>query len=157
MSGITSAVSMPELREATEQLREVYAQYLEVGFAEEFSHFSCVWKSEENLCCACKRDWESLAYRMPQGSCGYWCSLPPPVWLCMNDYWTLDSVKRLRVFREALYKIELIDWLTDHNAKVSHWYLALQPYRFSVRTLYKLPYDCFNQVTTWTPCLLDLF
>ena len=27
----------------------------------------------------------------------------------MNDYWTLDSVKRLRVFREALYKIELIE------------------------------------------------
>ena len=33
--------------------------------------------------------------------------------VCMNDYWTLDSVKRLRVFREALYKIELIDWLIE--------------------------------------------
>jgi len=79
---------------------------------------------------------------LPQGSCGDWCSLPPPVWLCMYDYWTLDSVKRLWVSREALYRMNDY-YLRIENAE---GYVLIAVYLFICMRVNRITQKVLNRI-----------
>ena len=81
-------------------------------WARHFTHLAscqCVWLL---YVCGCGRGrWHWMCSHapasLPQGSCGYYHSSPPPVWLCVNE-WNLEPCEALWVPRKGPYKSNLL-------------------------------------------------